>query len=396
MEENARRECILIHILLLILKIIGIIILSVLGLVLLVCALILFVPVRYRAAGDYHKRLTGKIHIGWLFNLIRFNASYDEEFNATAKVLWFRLYDSNAAADDDVKDRNTDKNTSSDYYDTHKKNKSARDNDNNNSDRRKNVFDDMSVEDSSVADNNDINLLSDIKATSSQTNESPVATDEKTEYDKSSDGVKNENTSADAENENISADDKKTACKHTDSKEKSNADKNIVRKKEEKETKKKKVSLPEKIKLVILNITNKVKKIINVIGEKLKSLINTRDKLKKKIDDIKAIINDDANREMVSLLKEQLKQLFKEIRPVKHNINIHFGCDDPADTGHILMYASILYGLSGIEMNITPDFDNKIIEGDIYIKGRIRIYKLLIIAFRVYKNERFRELVLKR
>ena len=55
-----------------------------------------------------------------------------------------------------------------------------------------------------------------------------------------------------------------------------------------------------------------------------------------------------------------------------------------------------IYGLSGINMNITPDFNEKILEGDIYIKGRVRIYKLLMIVFRVYRNKRFRELVLNK
>lgn len=146
----------------------------------------------------------------------------------------------------------------------------------------------------------------------------------------------------------------------------------------------------------IYSLTDKVKSIIKKTKRKIRAVIRSKDKLKKKIDDIKMIINDEANKEMVRLLYSQLKALFKEIMPVKYKINIHYGCDDPYRTGQLLMYISVFYGLSGINMNITPDFNEKILEGDIYIKGRVRIYKLLMIVFRVYRNKRFRELVLNK
>lgn len=146
----------------------------------------------------------------------------------------------------------------------------------------------------------------------------------------------------------------------------------------------------------IHSLTDKIKSIIKKTKRKIRAVIRSKDKLKKKIDDIKMIINDEANKEMVRLLYSQLKALFKEIMPVKYKINIHYGCDDPYRTGQLLMYISVFYGLSGINMNITPDFNEKILEGDIYIKGRVRICKLLMIVFRVYRNKRFRELVLNK
>ena len=83
----------MIHILLLILKIIGIILLSVIGLLLLAVLSVLFVPVRYKVKGDYHKEFTGKLHIGWFLNAFRLDASFDKELKARARVLFFTLYD---------------------------------------------------------------------------------------------------------------------------------------------------------------------------------------------------------------------------------------------------------------------------------------------------------------
>ena len=71
----------MLHILLFILKIIGILLLSILGLILLILALVLLVPVRYRAGlrmrtiADYS--VDGKV--SWLFGLICLTGGYDGE-----------------------------------------------------------------------------------------------------------------------------------------------------------------------------------------------------------------------------------------------------------------------------------------------------------------------------
>lgn len=89
----------MVHILLLILKIIGIILLIIAGLLLLAVITVLFVPVRYRILADYHGHFKGKLHVGWLFNLLRINMSYDKECDIMVKALFFTLYDSNKQQD---------------------------------------------------------------------------------------------------------------------------------------------------------------------------------------------------------------------------------------------------------------------------------------------------------
>ena len=39
---------------------------------------------------------------------------------------------------------------------------------------------------------------------------------------------------------------------------------------------------------------------------------------------------------------------------------------------------------------ISPDFDNKILDTKMQISGRIRIYRLLIVALKIYKNKNFK------
>lgn len=80
----------MVHILLLILKAIGILILVLLGLVLAVVCLVLFVPVCYEAGGSWKDKPAGKGKISWLFGAVSLRAGYDgDESGLTAGVRLF-------------------------------------------------------------------------------------------------------------------------------------------------------------------------------------------------------------------------------------------------------------------------------------------------------------------
>ena len=76
----------MLHILLLVLKIIGIIIAAILGILVLLLCIVLFVPFRYeikgRSEGDAPS-LKGKIKVTWLLHLFRADVYYKDQ-----KLIW--------------------------------------------------------------------------------------------------------------------------------------------------------------------------------------------------------------------------------------------------------------------------------------------------------------------
>lgn len=388
----------MIHILLLILKIIGIILLSVIGLLLLAVLSVLFVPVRYKAKGDYHKEFTGKLHVGWFLNALSLDASFDKELKARARVLFFTLYDS---------DKNKDEAKAGKSYNTSDTHSSG--DKNRNKDKEKNIFDDMKDEtaggDIAVSEAGSVKRSGHESYGDAQRTTEPVEKENEAGAGKVSDKNKVGQTecaecvgNAEKPPSEVKKAENATSVivNKVNGETGVNPDGKISEKQPDITSAKKNPGIIACLKKRIHSLTDKIKSIIKKTKRKIRAVIRSKDKLKKKIDDIKMIINDEANKEMVRLLYSQLKALFKEIMPVKYKINIHYGCDDPYRTGQLLMYISVFYGLSGINMNITPDFNEKILEGDIYIKGRVRICKLLMIVFRVYRNKRFRELVLNK
>ena len=140
-------------------------------------------------------------------------------------------------------------------------------------------------------------------------------------------------------------------------------------------------------------IYTKIKEIIKLIRDTVKKISGAADRLKEKVSKAKEFVTDEDNRALFHFLVEQLKALIKVIKPKKYRINARIGFEDPATMGKVLAYVSILYGMSGVDLSLEPVFGENVKEGSIFLKGNIRIFTVLVIALRVYRNEQFKEFI---
>ena len=140
-------------------------------------------------------------------------------------------------------------------------------------------------------------------------------------------------------------------------------------------------------------IYTKIKEIINLVKDTVKKVSGAADKLKEKVKKAKEFVTDEDNKALFHFFVEQLKKLIKVIRPKKYRINARLGFEDPATMGKVLAYISIFYGMSGVDLSLEPVFGENIKEGSILLKGNIRIFSVLVIALRVYRNEQFKKFI---
>lgn len=82
-------------------------------------------------------------------------------------------------------------------------------------------------------------------------------------------------------------------------------------------------------------------------------------------------------------LKKYISGVLKHIAPDKIKGYVHFGFDEPYKTGRIIGYISMLPFVYQKNLVWEPDFYNKVIEGQIYFKGKIRIGYILRIALNI-------------
>ena len=81
----------MLHIILLILKILGLILLVILGLLLAVLLAVLFVPVRYHGSGSYYGKVRGSAGISWLLHILSIRLRYEEDLTVTIRLFGFRI-----------------------------------------------------------------------------------------------------------------------------------------------------------------------------------------------------------------------------------------------------------------------------------------------------------------
>lgn len=124
------------------------------------------------------------------------------------------------------------------------------------------------------------------------------------------------------------------------------------------------------------NIFEKIKCTIRKICDKIKELC----KLKEKVTDF---LTDEVHRSAFQRIKKDVFTLAKHLSPRTLKGYVRFGFDDPYNTGRVLAGLSVLYPFYGDKIDIYPEFERKVLEGDIYMKGHIRGIHLLIIVLKL-------------
>lgn len=133
------------------------------------------------------------------------------------------------------------------------------------------------------------------------------------------------------------------------------------------------------------------------IPRKLKNLKCTFqrfcDKIKrmvKRYREMKAFALDERTKAAVSLVWKQAGVLLGQALPRKIRGRLHFGTEDPALTGQILGAIGIFYPLFMDNVKVEPDFEKPALDGELSLKGRLRIVTVLRIAWRLYRDKNVR------
>ena len=332
----------ILKILLLLLKLIGIALLAIIALLLLLVLTVLLVPIRYCVKVEHGGDIYADCRISWLLHLLNARISYiDKKFNIRVRLSFFTLYDNLKAKKQKVKlSRNKNKISNSDKI-------------------RK-----------ATAGKKETGKLRQEKITENTKKES---------FDK--DSIYQESIDKEANNKKVSEISNNVPVEKI--KLFDNSDRQIKMKA------KPRFSFIEKIK----GIFEKIKAFIQGIKNRLISIFNTASDIRAKLKLISDFLQDKANREGFSLTYSKIKRVLKHILPVKLKSTVRFGTGDPCSTGQALGAISILYSFYGDDnISITPDFENKVFEGKHYARGRISLITLLIIAYTLIKDERFKRL----
>lgn len=133
----------------------------------------------------------------------------------------------------------------------------------------------------------------------------------------------------------------------------------------------------------------KPKKIqLQQIGKKIKEI-------KEKIKHIKEMASDQRIHRAILLLIDGAWKMARHSLPRKIKGRAKFGFEDPSTTGQILTYVSLLYPCYAKSIELVPMFTEKVIDLDLYFRGRVRLFSLIWICVKIWFDRNFRYLYKK-
>ena len=329
----------MLHIILLILKIIGIVLLSIVGIILFAFVCVLFVPVRYRIRlmreeGENAPPVTAYVKVTWLLHFINVLIRYPAKVMVRVRILVFTLFRI------PEKDKKSHKERKSDKSSSKEKQKRSKD------------YEQEQQED----------VLSEADV---------------------SEGTHGQTVSGAQEGEAVSAvpesyeafggADEDSAEREEDSEDEENP------------------SFFGKIRLIF----KKIKEFFQNIRYTIRKFC---DKIKSVLDNIQyyqEVLEGEPFRNSIELCKKELSWIFKKLKPDKLEADFIVGMEDPAATGEILAVCGILYPLIGPHIRVVGDFEceKMRIEGRLYIRGKIRVVTFLRVLIRIYFNKNIKQLI---
>lgn len=126
---------------------------------------------------------------------------------------------------------------------------------------------------------------------------------------------------------------------------------------------------------------------VNGTRNKISSMSEKLRSLKNKADVYQRFIRKRETKGAVNAVKKCISKILKHLAPTRIKGELVYGAADPATTGQHLGYISIALPLYYDKIDITPDFSQKILEGYISVKGRIRMINLIIYGVQVLFNK---------
>ena len=150
-----------------------------------------------------------------------------------------------------------------------------------------------------------------------------------------------------------------------------------------------KLSLGEKLDSVMGKATDKFEEITDKADEKIDELDKKYEKAMTKYDHVMQFLERDYVERTIKRALKILKRLFGTVKPKKSKGYVQFGLCSSADTGMMLGKVSSFYPLYGRWLVLDPDFYNKGVEGNIDIKGRIYLFRIVGPALRMVLTRDF-------
>lgn len=141
----------------------------------------------------------------------------------------------------------------------------------------------------------------------------------------------------------------------------------------------------------------RVAEFFRMLHRKLKNIQYTIqrfcDKIKQIIENIayyKETLEREESKKAFLCCKKQLFYIWQNIRPGKLKLAMEIGFDDPSSTGQLVALYSMFYPWIYHTVTLEPDFENPVLKGTFFCRGRVTVFVLLRAAWILYFDKNIR------
>ena len=153
------------------------------------------------------------------------------------------------------------------------------------------------------------------------------------------------------------------------------------------QTKPPRQSILKKLLYAIRRIYGKITAIGRGLFSLVVKLLHMPEKASETIGTLTDFWNLEENVKARESIWRELKFLWKHSRPRKADLTLHFGFEDPSWTGQCMGVLSILNVWYPGRIFLEPEFEQEIFEGTLYIKGHMMLAVPLLSVFRLWRDE---------
>ena len=131
---------------------------------------------------------------------------------------------------------------------------------------------------------------------------------------------------------------------------------------------------------------------------KIKKLPAYIKNIKQKARELKRFLKSKKTKIAFYYAKDILKKIYIHIKPSKLEAKIIFGFDSPDKTGQALGVLGLIYGTIKVnqeKIQVIPDFEKKILEGTVYMKGHFVLGYVVVQLFKLYFKKEVHDIIEK-
>jgi len=116
-------------------------------------------------------------------------------------------------------------------------------------------------------------------------------------------------------------------------------------------------------------------------------------KIKEKKDAIINLWNDEQTIQCKNLAVQEFLYILKHMKPDKIKGYLHFGFEDPALTGYGMALYGMMIPVWGDFLHVEPEFDKQVLQGNIWIKGKLRTVHFIKSGLKLFLSKDIRKLI---